>query len=129
MKFHEHCASVAAKAAGVAHNFLKSTRCRSPDFMIHIRKTHIRPILEYASSARFGTAGMYTRSNKKVSSPQGAGQRDPPDASPSLRVRAAQQGVVAQVRSAGWAGQPAEAGHERGCSTNRRPPRARLMSS
>ena len=49
MKFHEHCASIAAKAGGVAHNFLKSTRCRSPDFMTHILKSHIRPILEYAS--------------------------------------------------------------------------------
>lgn len=49
MKFHEHCMRAAGKAGGVAHNFLKSTRCRSPDFMIHILKSHIRPILEYAS--------------------------------------------------------------------------------
>ena len=49
LKFHDHCTSSAAKAAGVAHNFLKSTRCRSPDFMMHILKSHIRPILEYAS--------------------------------------------------------------------------------
>ena len=37
------------RPAGVAHNFLKSTRCRSPDFMVHILKAHIHPILEYAS--------------------------------------------------------------------------------
>lgn len=33
----------------IAHNFLKSTKCRSPEFMTHILKTHIRPVLEYAS--------------------------------------------------------------------------------
>ena len=49
MKFHEHCSQAACKAGGVAHNFLKSTRCRSRDFMMHILKVHIRPILEYSS--------------------------------------------------------------------------------
>ena len=49
LKFHEHCAKIAGKAGGVAHNFLKSTRCRLPDFMVHVWTVHIRPILEYAS--------------------------------------------------------------------------------
>ena len=49
LKFHEHCCSAATKAGGIAHNFLKSTKCRSSEFMTHILKTHIRPVLEYAS--------------------------------------------------------------------------------
>ena len=50
LKFHEHCRKTARKAGGVAHNFLKATLCRSSDFMLHILKTHIRPIIEYAST-------------------------------------------------------------------------------
>ena len=50
LKFHDHCSTIARKAGGVAHNFLKSTLCRSPDFMLHILTTHIRPIIEYAST-------------------------------------------------------------------------------
>ena len=49
MKFHEHCILAARKAGGAAHSFLRSTRCRTPDFMLFIWKSHIRPILEYAS--------------------------------------------------------------------------------
>ena len=49
MKFHEHCMRTAGKAGGVVHNFLKSTRCRSSDFMLHVLETHIRPVLEYSS--------------------------------------------------------------------------------
>ena len=49
LKFHEHARSTARKAGGIAHNFLKSTVCRSPDFMLRIFKSHIRPIIEYAS--------------------------------------------------------------------------------
>ena len=47
-KFHEHAQSAARKAGAIAHNLLKSTVCRSSDFII-LLKTHIRPILEYAS--------------------------------------------------------------------------------
>ena len=50
LKFHNHCRNIARKAGGVAQNFLKSTICRSADFMLHILRTHIRPILEYAST-------------------------------------------------------------------------------
>ena len=49
LKFHEHARFTARKAGGVAHNFLKATMCRDPDFMTHILLTHIRPVLEYAS--------------------------------------------------------------------------------
>ena len=49
LKFHEHAQNTTRKAGGVAHNLLKSTVCRSPVFMIYLLKTHIRPILEYAS--------------------------------------------------------------------------------
>ena len=49
LKFHEHVASVAHKAGGLCHNFIKSTVCRSRAFMLFLLKTHIRPVLEYAS--------------------------------------------------------------------------------
>ena len=49
LKFHEHSRTATRKAGGVAHNLLKGTVCREPEFMMHILKTHIRPILEYAS--------------------------------------------------------------------------------
>ena len=49
LKFHEHARTAARKAGGIAHNFLKATLCREPDFMTHILVTHIRPVLEYAS--------------------------------------------------------------------------------
>ena len=32
-----------------AFNFLKSTVCRSPEFMLFLLTTHIRPIIEYCS--------------------------------------------------------------------------------
>jgi len=50
LKFHEHSRSATRKAGGVAHSFLKGTVCREPEFMVHILKTHIRPVLEYAST-------------------------------------------------------------------------------
>ena len=49
LKFHSHIHSVVHKAGGLAHSFLKSTVCRSPDFMTFLLTTHIRPILEYCS--------------------------------------------------------------------------------
>ena len=49
MKFHGHIRSVARKAGGLAQNFLKSTVCRTPDFMLFLLTTHIRPIMEYCS--------------------------------------------------------------------------------
>ena len=49
LKFHGQARAAARKAGGVAHNFLRATLCREPDFMTHILRTHIRPVLEYAS--------------------------------------------------------------------------------
>ena len=49
LRFHQHIGQVVAKAGGVSMNLLKSTACRSPEFMCSIFKAHIRPILEYAS--------------------------------------------------------------------------------
>ena len=50
LKFHDHTRNVTRKAGGVAHSFLKGTVCRDSDFMVHIFMSHIRPILEYAST-------------------------------------------------------------------------------
>ena len=49
MKFHSHVQSVAQKASGLSYSLLKSTVCRSRDFMIFLLTTHIRPVLEYCS--------------------------------------------------------------------------------
>ena len=49
LKFHGHIRSVVRKAGGLAQNFLKSTVCREPDFMLFLLTTHIRPIIEYCS--------------------------------------------------------------------------------
>ena len=49
LKFHSHVATITHKAAGLAQNLVKATVCRSPDFMMSLFCTHIRPILEYAS--------------------------------------------------------------------------------
>ena len=49
LKFHEHIAATISKAAGLAQNLRKSTVCRSPDFMMNLFSTHVRPILEYCS--------------------------------------------------------------------------------
>lgn len=49
LKFHGHIRSVAHKAGGLAQNFLKSTVCRTPEFMLFLLTTHIRPVIEYCS--------------------------------------------------------------------------------
>ena len=49
LKFHGHIRSAVRKAGGLAQNFLKSTVCREPDFMLFLLITHIRPIIEYCS--------------------------------------------------------------------------------
>ena len=50
LKFHAHIRSIVNKAAGLVNNFLRSTRCRSSEFMLAIYKTHIRPLLEFGST-------------------------------------------------------------------------------
>ena len=49
LKFNEHISKTANKSAALAHNVLKSTACRSPEFMMPIYSSHIRPIMEYCS--------------------------------------------------------------------------------
>ena len=49
LKFHHHIRTTAHKANGLAYSFLKSTVCRSPQFMVFLFTTHIRPIIEYCS--------------------------------------------------------------------------------
>lgn len=51
LRFHLHIRSIVNKASGLSTNLLRSTLCRSPDFMISLYKTHIRPLLEYSSCA------------------------------------------------------------------------------
>ena len=51
LRFHDHIHSVVSKAAaGSANTLLKSTLCRSPDFMVTLLITHIRPLLEFGST-------------------------------------------------------------------------------
>ena len=49
LKFHKHIRSAVHKAGRLAQDFLKSTVCRKPDFMLFLLTTHIRPIIEYCS--------------------------------------------------------------------------------
>ena len=49
LKFHEHARSVVHKASGLAQSFLRSTVCRSREFMLFLLITHLRPVLEYGS--------------------------------------------------------------------------------
>lgn len=49
LKFHLHILKTAQKAGGLAQNILKATVCRSPEFMLAIFSSHIRPLLEYCS--------------------------------------------------------------------------------
>ena len=49
LKFHNHVSSTVHKAAGLSLNLLKSTVCRSPEFMLALFRSHIRPIIEYCS--------------------------------------------------------------------------------
>ena len=49
LKFHKHITSTVWKAAGLTKNLLKSTVCRSPEFMMTLFSTHVRPIIEYCS--------------------------------------------------------------------------------
>ena len=49
LRFHHHIRVVAAKAGGLANCLLRSTVCRSPEFMLSLYVAHIRPLIEYAS--------------------------------------------------------------------------------
>ena len=49
LRFHQHIKAVAAKAGGLANSLLRSTVCRTPEFMVSLFISHVRPILDYAS--------------------------------------------------------------------------------
>lgn len=49
LRFHQHVRVVVAKAGGLANNLLRSTVCRSAEFMMSLYVAHIRPLIEYAS--------------------------------------------------------------------------------
>ena len=48
--FHSHIASIVSKASGLSVNLLRSTLCRSADFMVPLFISHIRPLLDFAST-------------------------------------------------------------------------------
>ncbi|KAK3875704.1 hypothetical protein Pcinc_019451 [Petrolisthes cinctipes] len=50
LRFHAHIQTTVNKAAGLANNLLRSTLCRSSNFMLTLYKTHIRTLLEFAST-------------------------------------------------------------------------------
>ena len=49
LKFHSHDSELVRKAAGLSNNLLRSTVNRSPEFMVRVFISHIRPILDYCS--------------------------------------------------------------------------------
>jgi hypothetical protein len=49
LKFHLHIKHLVRNAAGLAGNLLRSTVCRSPDFMVALFIMHVRPLLDYCS--------------------------------------------------------------------------------
>jgi len=50
LRFHLHIRAVVGQASGLANNMLRSTVNRSPEFMILLFTSHIRPILDYCSA-------------------------------------------------------------------------------
>ena len=49
LKFHNHMGELVHKAAGLSSSLLRATVNRSPEFMLTLFVTHIRPILHYCS--------------------------------------------------------------------------------
>lgn len=49
LKFHQHIKASVNKAGGVASNLLKSTVCRSADFMMVLLISDIRPLTDFSS--------------------------------------------------------------------------------
>ena len=49
LRFHIHIRQLVAKAWGLANNLLRSTLCRSKDFMWGLFIAHVRPLLEFSS--------------------------------------------------------------------------------
>ena len=49
LKFHDHIRTVVGRMGGLLNDLLRSTVCRSRNFMIPLFISHIRPGLEYCS--------------------------------------------------------------------------------
>ena len=72
LKCHEHVQSTVHKAGGLAHSLLKSTVCRSSEFMFFLLTAHIRPTTEYCACvlsigySRHATVGKCTKKTDKT---------------------------------------------------------------
>ena len=49
LRFHNHIKLTAQKAGGLSNNLLRSTVCRSHEFMVSLLVAHVRPLIDYAS--------------------------------------------------------------------------------
>ena len=49
LRFHDHVSSIVGKAGGLMTNFLRSTVCRSKEFMTTLFVSNIRPLLDFCS--------------------------------------------------------------------------------
>ena len=49
LRFHVHVNIVVGKAGGLMGDLLRSTVCRSKDFMVSLFVSHIRPLIDYCS--------------------------------------------------------------------------------
>jgi len=49
LRFHHHIRTMVNRAAALAQNLLRSTVNRSPDFMVKLFVSHVRPMLDYCS--------------------------------------------------------------------------------
>ena len=50
LRFHPHVASIVQKASSLINQILRSTVCRSSDFMVTLFVSHIRPLIDYSST-------------------------------------------------------------------------------
>ena len=50
LRFHQHIGTICGRASAMMGELLRSTVCRSADFMVTLFTTHIRSTLEYCSS-------------------------------------------------------------------------------
>ena len=53
LRFHSHIDAVVCKAGGLMCELLRSTVCRSVEFMLTLFASHIRPIIDYCSPVWF----------------------------------------------------------------------------
>ena len=66
LKFHCHVSELVRNAAGLSSSLLRATVNRSPEFMITLFVTHIRPIVDYCSTLwNVGYAGLYWKVYRK----------------------------------------------------------------